>query len=394
LKKYPIVDLNTVAPNVGTGLLGITSLSKDNLWYVFLFNSEKLGNYDGKESENAVRHKVYRYIWNPISLELTDKVTLSDIISMHSSSKNGGKLAIGPDEQLYVTLGDMNREGREQNIPREEPYGNTFLGSGSKSSAIMRLTIDGIPSYNNPFTEKGFESYYAFGIRNSFGIAFDPLTGNLWDTEQGPGTFDEINLVKPGFNSGWKSIQGNSSEPCCNNNLELSQNIYKIFNIRGSDYYEPKVVFDNSFGITDLEFLNSSVLGPNYINTMFVADRQGNVYNFNLSQDRERIIHSDNLTDNILISNLGPISDLNTGPDGSLYISTYTNATAPPYNENTGSIYTVSTKNLNPIRSEQDLIATELIAIAITFLVIAIFFFLLFRKKIPLHSVKHIIKRK
>ena len=50
--------------------------------------------------------------------------------------------------------------------------------------------------------------YYAYGIRNSFGIDFDPVTGKLWDTENGPGYGDEINLVKPGFNSGWGKIQG------------------------------------------------------------------------------------------------------------------------------------------------------------------------------------------
>jgi hypothetical protein len=50
--------------------------------------------------------------------------------------------------------------------------------------------------------------YYAYGLRNSFGIDFDPVSGNLWDTENGPGFGDEINLVKPGFNSGWIKIQG------------------------------------------------------------------------------------------------------------------------------------------------------------------------------------------
>ncbi len=50
--------------------------------------------------------------------------------------------------------------------------------------------------------------YYAYGIRNSFGIDFDPVTGRLWDTENGPAFGDEINLVEPGFNSGWVSAQG------------------------------------------------------------------------------------------------------------------------------------------------------------------------------------------
>ena len=52
------------------------------------------------------------------------------------------------------------------------------------------------------------DKYYAYGIRNSFGMDFDPLTGKLWDTENGPTFGDEINLVEPGFNSGWRKVQG------------------------------------------------------------------------------------------------------------------------------------------------------------------------------------------
>ena len=50
--------------------------------------------------------------------------------------------------------------------------------------------------------------YYAYGMRNSFGMDFDPVTGKLWDTENGPWWADEINIVEPGFNSGWKKVQG------------------------------------------------------------------------------------------------------------------------------------------------------------------------------------------
>ena len=50
--------------------------------------------------------------------------------------------------------------------------------------------------------------YYAMGIRRHFGMDFDPLTGTLWATENGPAAGDEINMVEPGFNSGWAQIQG------------------------------------------------------------------------------------------------------------------------------------------------------------------------------------------
>ena len=58
-------------------------------------------------------------------------------------------------------------------------------------------------------TSRGLSgSYYAYGIRNSFGIDFDPITGALWDTENGEIGYDEVNLIKPGFNSGMGTSYG------------------------------------------------------------------------------------------------------------------------------------------------------------------------------------------
>ena len=58
----------------------------------------------------------------------------------------------------------------------------------------------------NSCTPKGW--HYAYGIRNSFGFDFDPVTGNIWDTENGADYKDELNLVMPGFNSGWSQVMG------------------------------------------------------------------------------------------------------------------------------------------------------------------------------------------
>ena len=71
---------------------------------------------------------------------------------------------------------------------------------------------NGSPASGNPLTGSSSVSnellskYYAYGIRNSFGIDFDPLTGNLWDTENGPSSYDEINLVRPGFTVDGKQL--------------------------------------------------------------------------------------------------------------------------------------------------------------------------------------------
>ena len=77
-----------------------------------------------------------------------------------------------------------------------------------RPSRLRILHDDGSTPADNPFFAQGgnLAKYYAYGVRNSFGLAFDPVTGVLWDTENGPSNYDEINLVLPGFNSGWNKI--------------------------------------------------------------------------------------------------------------------------------------------------------------------------------------------
>ena len=76
-------------------------------------------------------------------------------------------------------------------------------------SGILRITQDGKSVGNGILDNKSpLDLYYAYGTRNSFGIDWDPVTGDLWDTVNGPHYADEINRVEPGFNSGWVSVQG------------------------------------------------------------------------------------------------------------------------------------------------------------------------------------------
>jgi aldose sugar dehydrogenase len=115
--------------------------------------------------------------------------------------------------------------------------------------------------------------YYAYGIRNSFGIAFDPLTGNLWDTENGEASYDEINLVRPGFNSGWQMVMG----PISRSGSTEEQ----LVNFTGSNYSDPELSWRDPVGLTDIEFFTSSKLGDKYTNNIFVGDvNKGNLYFF------------------------------------------------------------------------------------------------------------------
>jgi glucose/arabinose dehydrogenase len=110
---------------------------------------------------------------------------------------------LGPDNNVYIVIGQVgSHQGKAQNVGR----GQGLDGTGG----ILRVTQGGQPVLNPPLGNNTFPSnlYYAYGIRNSFGIDFDPVTGKLWDTENGPDFGDEINLVNPGFNSGWEQVQG------------------------------------------------------------------------------------------------------------------------------------------------------------------------------------------
>ena len=183
--------------------------------------------------------------------------------------------------------------------------------------------------------------YYAYGIRNSFGIDFDPVTGNLWDTENGPDYGDEINLVEPGFNSGWILAQGFWKPK---NDLERGSSLIAAEELTNAEmkdmvdftgrgkYSPPEFVWSKTVGPTALKFLNSDKLGEEYENDLFVGDNNfGNIYNFDLSRDRTELylpsVLKDKIADNhtelkeiIFGEGFDGITDLDVGPDGFLYV--------------------------------------------------------------------------
>jgi glucose/arabinose dehydrogenase len=178
------------------------------------------------------------------------------------------------------------------------------------------------------------------GIRNSFGIDFDPVTGNLWDTENGPTIGDEINLVYPGFNSGWSLIQGLSINDLLGDGATPED---LVFLGKGS-YSEPKISWITPIGITALKFLNSDKLGEVYQNDMFVGDiNNGLLYRFILNEARDDLSFDNNgLEGNTTLledrevndpkenqpfvfgQGFGGITDIEVGPDGYLYVLSYT----------------------------------------------------------------------
>jgi len=286
--------------------------------FVYLYYTES--STSGDSSGSAAANRVYRYTWNGVAL--TNPLLIVDLPASPGPNHDGGIITFGPDGKLYIVIGDLNRNGQLQNFPAGPAPDNT--------SVILRLNADGSVPGDNPFFSQGgnLANYYAYGIRNSFGLAFDPLTDDLWMTENGLDSFDEINLVEPGFNSGWEKLMG----PDARN----SNNVTDLFAIAGSHYADPEFSWLNTVGPTAIVFLDSTSLGSQYENDAFVGDiKNGNLYRFKLNGMRNGFVFSgaglaDRVADNdteldetIIGEGFAGITDLKVGPDGRLYVVSF-----------------------------------------------------------------------
>ena len=243
---------------------------------------------------------------------------------------NGGKILIGPDQNLYLVIGDLyySHRTQAQNIPGGPPPDGT--------SGILRITQDGLPVPNSPLGRTyPLNLYYAYGIRNSFGMDFDPVTGKLWDTENGPNYGDEINLVEPGFNSGWTQVQGIWT-PNGDNAGPKNTHLSNLVNFGGKGKYRaPEFIWFHTVAPTALKFLNSTKLGKQYQNDLFVGDfNNGNLYHFKLNQTRTGFLLNGTLANKIAYTlqeskpvvfgtGFQYVTDIQVGPDGYLYVLTF-----------------------------------------------------------------------
>lgn len=321
LQEQPIlqVPVNTESER---GLLGVALSNGSNgnqgtaNTDVFLYYTE----------EDPLRNRIYKYQWNGETL--INPSLILDLPAEPGPNHDGGKIIIGPDGYLYAVLGDLNHDGQLQNFPDGQPPDDT--------GSIFRINpADGSAPTDNPFIGSGTEvlnKYYGYGVRNSFGMDFDPLTGNLWDTENGPASYDEINLVRPGFNSGWQTIMGP---------ISLSGDTEDdLVNFPGSHYADPLFSWTEPVAPTDIEFFNSSNLGERYTNNIFVGDIvRGNLYFFEVNENRDGISldttqqqaglsdlvvdSEDELSAITFGSGFGGITDIETGPDGNLYVLSF-----------------------------------------------------------------------
>ncbi|MFZ8936931.1 MAG: PQQ-dependent sugar dehydrogenase [Nitrosopumilaceae archaeon] len=316
IQEEPVLDVDV--DFIGEkGMLGITSVGP----FVYLYFTE--ANEDGGQS---IGNRIYKYEWDGNSL--TNPILLKELPS--NVSHNGGAMVAGLDGKVFAVIGDTLQYGLLQNKPVEWLEGSDL--DIKDNGVIFKLE-----------TEK---PYYAMGIRNSFGLAVDPMTGNLWATENGDDAFDEINLIPEKFNSGWIVIMGPATESDLSNIPGYEDYVYE----------DPKFSWEKNVAPTGLDFARFNEI-RDYDNSLFVGDcNNGNIYKFELNENRDgfafdepflqdKVVNANESLDEIIVgTGFGCITDIERGPDGFLYVVSLSD----------GVIYRITPKTISSMTDSEN----------------------------------------
>ncbi len=366
LLAEPVLDVN-VANGNERGMLGIATFPEkdfvknttENTRYVFLYYStseylkrdgeDECPRTDSCEDPYPIFNRLYRYEWQ--NDKLVNPKLLLTLPATPGADHMGGALSMGPDGNLYVVVGDGQgcaggycyqnfTNSLLNSVTSNFENGTQPLGRGG----ILTINQDGQDTGYNIFGETHpINKYYSYGLRNSFGIDFDPISNKLWDTENGPGFGDEINLVEAGFNSGWAKVQGVWPVPnytaspekfgLWDSKQNITNPISNLFDFNGrGKYSSPEFTWNITNAPTALKFYSSEKLGKHYENDLFVADYvNGYIYHFELNEERSELVLTGQLQDKVANTQeelediifgkfFGRITDIEVGPDGYIYI--------------------------------------------------------------------------
>lgn len=202
---------------------------------------------------------------------------------------DGGRILFGPDGMLYVVIGDAHDPANAQDL-------------GDRRGKVPRMTPTGRVAPGNPLGER---LVYAYGIRNSFGMAFDPRTGVLWATENGPECNDELDRILPGENDGWGPSETCAGEGPGNTNAD------------GPSPELPVLWWADTFAPTGIAFCDRCRLGARNEGALFFgAANTGGVRRVVLNAARDAAVGQ-----RVVYSHPGPVLSVEVGPDGRIYFS-------------------------------------------------------------------------
>jgi glucose/arabinose dehydrogenase len=388
------------------GLLGIAlhpEFPSDPSVYLYWTESTTGDDTGVPEETPLLGNRVDRFVWDGTSLIFADNIIRLRALQPPNppfetrtfGNHDGGVLRFGPDGKLYLFIGDVGRRGQLQNLPDgplgpgmpDDQFGGPEPDDAHLTGVILRLNDDGTVPSDNPFFDAGaaiggevganIQKIFSYGHRNSFGMAFDPISGDLWNENNGDDSFTEINRVEPGMNGGWIQIMGpvdriaqfkaietdaDTVDPVTGTNyFGLQQQrwspeniadtpaeaLARLFMLPGAHYSAPEFAWKFEVAPGAIGFVEGRGLGPQFEGDLFVAGARpflegGHLFHFNLTGNRRAIgvddprledrvadnLHKWEITESesLLIGrNFGVGTDMHTGPNGNLYIVSISN---------------------------------------------------------------------
>ncbi len=388
----PVLDLPVNSYGQG-GVLGITlhpQFATNHLVYLYWTESTTGADSPVRGDTPLLGNRLDRFVWT--GSQLVFDQTLLRIRSFQNDADTGvfpngrhygGAMAFGPDGKLYLVVGDVGRRGLLQNNELgptpDDAFGGPEPDNAHFSSAVVRLNDDGSTPADNPFYQYGasvggevganLQKVYAYGLKNSFGLAFDPRTGRLWDAETGDDSFDEINRVEPAQNGGWIQFQGPISRFDQFKAIESGQGtstpgqyaglqqvrygfdriaanaqeaLSRLYTLPGSHYEDPEFSWKFAVPGAAIGFADGPGLGAEFAGDLFVGGATartlgGHLFRLNLDADRMGIASddprlADKVADNTIKDDLtesesllvgrdfGAVTSILTGPNGNLFL--------------------------------------------------------------------------
>ncbi|MGH3036714.1 MAG: PQQ-dependent sugar dehydrogenase [Gaiellaceae bacterium] len=384
----PVLDL-AVNSASERGLLGI-ALHRNFMvnGFVYLFWSESNTEADSTSlaTVDLLANRLDRYVWNGSTLTfdrnlIRFRAFQADAGQPLRGNHDGGVVRFGPDGKVYMIVGDTGRRGQMQNLEfgpfgpgiPDDQFGGPAPDDAHFTGVIVRLNDDGTTPTDNPFFGVGaqiggaaganIQKIYAYGIRNSYGLNFDPLSGDLWENENGDDTFSELNRVEPGMNSGWVQIMGPSSRVAQFKEIETSEQFFglqqirwpptniadtpaealsRLFMLPGAHFSNPEFSWKFEVAPAGLGFVTGRALGGQYHGDLFMGGARdflfsGHIFRMEITGNRRMVgvddpRIEDRVADNLakfeatesesLVwgQNFGLTTDILQGPNGNLFV--------------------------------------------------------------------------
>ena len=398
IQTPPVLDLpvNSASERGGLGIALHPAFAFNG--YVYLYWTESSTGVDTTNIAEVptLGNRVDRYIWNGSTLTFDRNLIKlrayqADANQQLRGNHNGGVLRFGPDGKLYILMGDNGRRGLLQNnqlgpVP-DDQFGGPEPDNAHLTGFILRLNDDGSTPADNPFfnaytnltgeAAANIKKLFAYGVRNGFGLGFDPYSGNLWDQENGDDTFDEMNRITAGANNGWVQVMGPLSRVAQYKQIESTYGsgdlqqlrwppsniadtpaaaLSSMYMLPGAHYNDPEFSWKYAIPAAPLGFVQGRGLGPQFEGDMFVGAARtfldgGFMFRFKLTPNRLHFSFTDPRLNDLVADNddkfdikeseslligrdFGITTDIETGPNGDLFVASNSN----------GAVYEISGK--------------------------------------------------